>query len=110
MDDPAACYAALRAAFPDPATVSEMRGFGAKALTVDGRIAAMLDADRLVVKLPRAQVDALVAAGLGTRFDGHRGQPMAEWLSVGFDQAERWQDLAREAYASVASNPAAPRA
>src|SRR5215831_10655817 len=45
------------------------RGFGASALKVKGKIFAMLTDDQLVVKLPKARVDALVAAGAGIRFD-----------------------------------------
>src|SRR5512144_2299630 len=63
------------------------RGFGSSALRVENRIFAMLAQDRLVVKLPAARVDVLVAAGEGVRFDANKGVPMKEWFSVDPDSA-----------------------
>src|SRR4051794_19705086 len=46
--------------------------FGSRALKVDGKIFAMISNGRFVVKLPAAQVDAMVAARQGVYFDpGH---------------------------------------
>jgi hypothetical protein len=75
------------------------RGFGAAALKVDNRIFAMLaSGDRFVVKLPRQRVDALVAAGEGTRFDPRRnGKLMKEWLVVLPGREASWLILAKEA-------------
>ena len=62
----------------------------------------MLVKDRLVVKLDRRRVDALVAAGDGERFDpGHR-RLMKEWLAVGSEADAVWLALATEAEAFVA--------
>jgi TfoX/Sxy family transcriptional regulator of competence genes len=80
------------------------KGFGSSALQIGGKIFAMLSNGRLVVKLPRQRVNALVAAGAGERFDPrHDGRLMKEWLSVGPTAAERWLPLAREAMEFVAS-------
>jgi TfoX N-terminal domain len=76
---------------------SEKTGFGASALTVDGHIFAMLTRDRLVVKLPKARVEALSAAGWGVRFDANRGRPMKEWLSIDPRHEGDWPMLAQEA-------------
>jgi len=73
------------------------RGFGADALKVDGRIFAMLTRDRLVVKLPRARVEELVAAGRGERFDPGHGRLMKEWLHLSEADGDDWEALAREA-------------
>jgi hypothetical protein len=73
------------------------RGFGAHALRVHTRIFAMLVRGRLVVKLPKARVDALVAAGEGARFDAGKGTPMREWLSLDPASDLPWSPLAREA-------------
>ena len=64
---------------------SEKSGFGASALTIEGRILAMLTRGRLVVKLPRARVDA------------NRGASMKEWLTVDPAHEADWRDLAEEA-------------
>lgn len=79
------------------------KGFGSSALKVHGKIFAMLVKERLVVKLPRQRVDALVAAGDGERFDPGHGRPMKEWLSVAPTSDVEWLPLAREAMAFVAA-------
>jgi TfoX/Sxy family transcriptional regulator of competence genes len=80
------------------------RGFGASALTAGGSIFAMLSHDRLVVKLPRARVAELIAAGQGEPFDAGKGRPMKEWLVVaGDDQA--WKELSEEALSFAARAP-----
>ena len=79
------------------------RGFGSSALTVKGKIFAMLVNGRLVVKLPRPRVDALVGSGDGERFDPGHGRLMKEWLAVAPTSEERWLVLAREAKAFVTS-------
>ena len=58
------------------------RAFGSTSLKTNGKIFAMLVKDRLVVKLDRRRVDALVASGAGTRFDPGHGRLMKEWLDV----------------------------
>jgi hypothetical protein len=75
------------------------RRFGAQALRRHGRIVAMLDGGCLVVKLPRARVDELVAAGAGSRFDAHRGTPMKEWFVLAADSPLSWTALTGEALA-----------
>ena len=73
-----------------------------------GKIFAMLWRGRLVVKLPRARVDALVAAGEGERFDPRRdGRVMREWLVLETASQVEWLALAREALTFVGS-PASP--
>ena len=53
------------------------RKFGSSGLKVHGKIFAMLVRDRLVVKLPRRRVDALVSSEHGERFDPrHDGRLM----------------------------------
>ena len=73
------------------------RGFGSHALRFDNKIFAMLVRGRLVVKLPRARVDALVSAGEGIRFDANKGTPMREWLSLDPVSRLDWEALAGEA-------------
>jgi hypothetical protein len=72
-------------------------GFGSDALRFHNRIFAMLVRGRFVVKLPKARVDTLVAAGEGVRFDANRGTPMKEWLSLDPASDLAWAPLAREA-------------
>jgi TfoX/Sxy family transcriptional regulator of competence genes len=100
---PEARYARLGEAFfsRGEVTPSEKKGFGASALTVNGRIFAMLTRERLVVKLPKARVDALVASGGGVRFDANKGRPMKEWLTIDPSLETEWPALAQEALSFV---------
>jgi hypothetical protein len=72
-------------------------GFGRSSLRFQNKIFAMLVRGRLVVKLPAARVDALIAAGDGVRFDANKGTPMREWFSLDPESSLPWAPLAREA-------------
>ncbi|MDP9363031.1 MAG: TfoX/Sxy family protein [Chloroflexota bacterium] len=107
--DPTDRYADLVAAFRSEAGVTSdfddprgRRRFGASTLKVHGKIFAMLVNDRLVVKLPRERVDALVAAGDGERFGPRPGRVMKEWVNLDPASAIEWPPLAGEAMAFVA--------
>jgi TfoX/Sxy family transcriptional regulator of competence genes len=77
--------------------------FGSSGLRVHNKIFAMLSGGRLVVKLPKARVDALVASGDGERFDPRRdGRLMKEWLSLAPTSEQAWLPLAKEAKEFVA--------
>src|SRR5712692_2379788 len=82
----------------DPPRAGTAPKFGSGALKSGGRIFAMLTRARLVVKLPRARVDQLVAAGRGRPFEPRRdGRLMREWLDLEPGFEEDWTLLAREA-------------
>jgi TfoX/Sxy family transcriptional regulator of competence genes len=108
---PEARYAVLVAALQGAADVTSgaddgraKHRFGASELQVGGKIFAMLSGGRLVVKLPRQRVDALVAAGDGERFDPRRdGRLMKEWLALAPSADADWLPLAKEALDYVAS-------
>jgi hypothetical protein len=74
------------------------RGFGANALQVNGKIFAMLTSKQeLVVKLPKARVQALVDQGAGTAFDMGNGRVMKEWFVISAGSLSKASALAREA-------------
>jgi hypothetical protein len=79
------------------------RGFGRSALRVHNKIFAMVVRGRLVLKLPRKRVDALVGEGLGVRFDANKGTPMKEWFSLDPASELAWLPLACEALDFVRS-------
>ena len=81
------------------------RRFGSQAVKVNGSIFAMVTGGRLVVKLPRERVDALIAEGTGAPFDSGKGRPMKEWVAVAVDDDQTWLALAQEALAFVSSRP-----
>ena len=105
---PAEHYAAIVEALTGTPNVTlgspGKKGVGASALCIQGKIFAMLaGGDRLVVKLPRQRVDALIAAGAGEHFDPGHGRLMKEWIVVAPAAAGEWLPLAREALAFVDS-------
>ena len=96
------------AAEPDVEVPAETtrRMFGSDALKVNGSIFAMVTGGRLVLKLPRDRVDALVGNGTGAPFESGRGRPMKEWLTVLDDDDKTWLTLTREALNFVRSKRA----
>jgi hypothetical protein len=68
---------------------------------VHGKIFAMLVRGRLVVKLPKGRVDALVDSGAGVRFDANKGTPMKERLSIDPASTVDREAMAQEALAFV---------
>jgi len=108
---PEECFAAIVAALlgnPDvtpPSDIPPSKKFGTSAeLRIKNKIFAMLVKGQLVVKLPRQRVDALVAAGDGTRFELGRGRLMKEWLTIAPTSNAEWLPLAREAMQFVAGD------
>jgi hypothetical protein len=76
---------------------SGKRGFGSDALTVNGRIFAMVTKGRLVLKLPQGRVAALIDRGDGAPFDAGKGTPMTGWVVLTPKSSRRWGSLAAEA-------------
>jgi hypothetical protein len=87
---------------PEDGSQSKKR-FGSSGLRIQNKIFAMLVKGKLVVKLPRPRVDALITSGEGERFDPGHGRPMKEWVAVEPTSEEGWLDLSREAMEFVAS-------
>lgn len=85
------------ASYESPAT----KRFGSDTLKINNKIFAMLFKGQIVFKLPRQQVDALVAAHAGERFDTGNGRPMKEWISLDPSADVDWIALANEALAFV---------
>jgi hypothetical protein len=93
----------------DP-TVTPGTGFGSSpGLRTAGKIFAMLANSELVVKLPKARVGQLVAAGTGRRFDPGHGRLMKEWATVALESSESWERLAAEAFEFVGSAVRSPQ-
>ena len=89
---------------PDVTPPSDGKRFGSSGLKIHNKIFAMLVRGKLVVKLPKPRVDALIASGEGERFDPrHDGRLMKEWVTLEPTSDEGWLPLAREAMEFVAS-------
>jgi hypothetical protein len=98
-------YAALVETFEGRGdAIQSGRGFGSTGLRAEnGKIFAMLVQGKLVVKLPRQRVDALVASGDGERFDSGGGRIMKEWLALAPTSEMAWLPIAEEARVFVAT-------
>jgi hypothetical protein len=70
----------------------------------------MLNRDRLVVRLPRARVAALLGSGGAVACDAGKGLPLKEWVMLDDRAGERWLPLAQEARAFVAGPGRSPGA
>lgn len=89
--------------------VATRKMFGATGLNIDGKAFAMIYKDRLVVKLSREDVGALVEAGTGLPFDPGMGRKMKEWVAVPPEHVAQWPDLAQRALAFVSDLEGAPK-
>lgn len=94
-------FRALASRLGEAGTAASAHRFGDDALKVDGRIYAALSHGRLLLKLPAARVEALLAAGQGERFRTG-GRTMKAWVTIGPEHAAQWFALAREARVFVA--------
>ena len=104
-----AAFDAVVETFRDRPGISTGTGFGSSAgLRVEDRIFAMLMGGELVLKLPKAHVDDLIAGGRGRPFPG-QGRVMREWVAVPLTSRDEWQELAETAHAFVAAGGASPR-
>ena len=86
--------------------VTQSRMFGSPGLKVGGKVFAILVKGKLVVKLPKEEVGALVASGQGAYFDSGHGRPSKQWVAMepnGPSGPSEWLSLAQEARDFVAS-------
>jgi hypothetical protein len=103
-------FAHVVAAFEDEkgVVVEEGWGEGNVVLKAKGKIFAILGAERLVVKLPKARVDEIVDGGGGELFAPRKdGRKMKEWVVAG--RALQRVELVREAFAFVSGGGKAKR-
>ncbi|SRR5229473_4974312 len=89
--------------FHSDTKVTQARMFGSPGLKINGKVFAMLVKGKLVVKLPKERVDALVASGDGQHFDPGHGRLMKEWVAIAPVTKEKWLSLAKEARDFVGS-------
>jgi TfoX/Sxy family transcriptional regulator of competence genes len=86
--------------------VARRRYFGRDGLTVNGKFFAFLDADRLLLKLPLAKRDALLAQGHATSAVSV-SPSMTTWVAIPYaSRAADWDPLTDEARQFVAQSPA----
>lgn len=89
--------AALRQSDPE---VERVKLFGYDCLRSAGKVFAKVDKGRLIIKLPKPRIEALMLAGHLEPYDGKRGE-MKLWVAVGAIDKQLVTDLASEAQAFV---------
>lgn len=92
----------IRQAFAKDAEVTVGRVLSANGLMVKGKLFAAISKGRLLVKLPKAEVAALIAEKRGAPFTSGGGRVMKEWATIGVENRDRWLDIARRARHFVA--------
>jgi hypothetical protein len=102
-DSAAAAFESITRPYLEMAEVTAGTGFGKGAgLRRGGRIFAMLVRGSLVVKLPRAAAEEMVASARGVPFDPGHGRLMREWVEVSVERVEEWPALVRQAFDNAA--------
>jgi TfoX/Sxy family transcriptional regulator of competence genes len=86
--------------------VERRRMFGHDGLTIGGRFFAFLDQDRLLLKLPQAKMDALLAEGHATSAVSV-SPTMTKWVAIPYaSRAADWEALMDEARQFVSQSAA----
>jgi TfoX/Sxy family transcriptional regulator of competence genes len=102
---PEELFEAVVAALPRDSGLSRAKMFGSPGLKAGAKMVACLVKGRLVVKLPQARVEAIVALGNAEHFDPGMGRLMKEWAAVAPGTQEQWLALVLEARDFVATAP-----
>jgi hypothetical protein len=91
-------YWELAASLTQDPRVSQSTMMGLPCLRWDGRFFASLDRRNgdLIIKLAKARVTELVAAGLASPF-APAGRRFREWAAISAEQQSLWADRLREA-------------
>ncbi|MCI4325679.1 MAG: MmcQ/YjbR family DNA-binding protein [Thermoplasmata archaeon] len=88
---------AIQLAAGDGAETAHREGFGTGSLFVGRKMFAVLDATgALVLKLPPARVQELIAAGVGSPWHPGTGAPLKEYVALGVRAQAKWLALAKE--------------
>jgi hypothetical protein len=79
-------------------------GMGTGSFFVGKKMFAVLDeTGAVVLKLPPARVQELIASGIGAGWHPGTGAPLKEYVAVGMDRQSKWLALAKESREYMAS-------
>ncbi len=98
MSDP---YAHVKAHFEKVADVTVNSGRGAQGLKVGKKMIAMFSRGDLLLKLPPARVDELVATGRGQPYDPGNGRVLGNYVLIPASRSRSWIELCEEAAAAA---------
>lgn len=107
MDAETLFWSLARELMQDDPRVVEGTIMNGRCLRVGSEFLALADfkGSGLVVKVPRARVEALIAGGVGRAF-APAGKVFREWVAIPEPDRERWRALLREGVRFVAGEPA----
>ncbi|MEO6831992.1 MAG: hypothetical protein ABI378_06600 [Chitinophagaceae bacterium] len=71
----------------------------------NGKAASLIKGDMLVVKPPKDRIEELLRSGFRMFSPMGEGRPMNGWIEIPFEQSDKWQDFAEEAYEFVQGLP-----
>lgn len=77
--------------------VTRSKMFGSVGLKAEGKVFAMPFKGKLVVKLPKERVKALIQSSEGEHFDPGHGRLMKEWVAMKVSTGPQWLEIAEEA-------------
>lgn len=93
-------FEALRNTWSDRPQFEKGTMMGFPCMRRSGHFFASLEKDtgNLILKLPKAQVDEMVAEGTGLAF-APNGRTFKEWVAIPAEDFERWEPLLEQAWA-----------
>lgn len=98
MPDP---YATLKAHFEEVDGVTVNAGRGAQGIKVGKKMFAMFYKGDLLLTLPPARVEELIAAGIGLPYDPGTGKTLKNRVLIPAAKKRRWIKLCEEAVAAL---------
>jgi hypothetical protein len=88
----------------DGAETAHRKGFGTGSVFAGRKMFAVLDpSGALVLKLPPARVQELIASRVGAPWHPGTGAPLKEYVAIGLAGEKRWLALAKESREYMAS-------
>lgn len=100
-------FEGLREAWSDRPEFEKGTMMGFPCMRRKGNFFASLEKDtgNLILKLPKDQVDAMVASGEGQAF-APSGRTFKEWVAISAEDFERWEPLLERAWVFAGTFPA----
>ena len=90
-------YDELKKHFAMVKDVTVLSGTGAQGIKFKGKMFAMFTKGHILVKLPPARVNELIATGEGLPYDVGTGKPMKNWVNISETRKESWVKYCEEA-------------
>jgi TfoX/Sxy family transcriptional regulator of competence genes len=90
-------YEKLKKHFATIKDVTVLSGTGAQGMKFKGKMFAMFTKGQILLKLPSARVDELIASGEGLPYDAGTGKTMKNWVLIPETRKDSWVKYCEEA-------------